>query len=169
MWGHLCMGKGGIMASSQIIDADGMSTSLPDAPQAGHDAHRFAEDTLLPISTPLTIISLDVLSNDLAGIALCSIDDGFSASTDPKKPAVAYEDSAGIKLCLPDVWAWAFGIGTRAIGLNANSFGPALSTRIKPLVGEGELALTDSQFLSDPAASGRSMSTLHDRQEQLAI
>lgn len=156
------------MASSQIVDADGMSTSLPDTPQAGHDAYRFAEDTPLPISTPLTIISLDVLSNDLAGIALCSIDDEFSASTDPKKPAVGCADSAGIKLCLPDSRAWAFGIGTHVIGLNTNSFGPALSPRIKPFVGEGELALIGSQFLSDAAASGRSMSTLLDRQEQLA-
>ena len=156
------------MASSEIVDADGMSTSLPDTPQVGDDTYRFAEDTPLLISTPLTIISLDVLSNGRTGIALCSIDDGFSASTGPKKPAVACEDSAGIKLCLPDSRAWAFGIGTHAIGLNANSLGPALSPRIKPLVGEGELALTGSQFLSDPAASGRSMSILLDRQEQLA-
>jgi hypothetical protein len=162
------MGKGGIVASSQIIDADGMSTSLPDTRQAGDDAYRFAEDTPLPISTPLTIISLDVLSNDLAGIALCSIDDGFSASAGPKKPAVACEDSAGIKLCLPDSRAWPFGIGTHAIGLNANSLGPELSPRIKRFVGQGEPALPGSQFLSDPAASGRPMSTLHDRQEQVA-
>lgn len=156
------------MDSSEILDADGMSTSLPDAPQVGNDTYRFAEDTPLLISTPLTIISLDVLSNGRTGIALCSIDDGFSASTGPKKPVVTCDDSIGIKLCLPDSRMWAFGIGTHAIGLNANSFGPALSPRIKPLVGEGEFAATGSQFLSDPAASGRSMSTLHDRQEQLA-
>jgi hypothetical protein len=152
------------VASSEIVDADGMSTSLPDTPQVGDDAYRFAEDTPLLISTPLTIISLDVLSNGRTGIALCSIDDGLSASTGPKRPTG--EVVAGIKVCLPD--SWAFGIGTRAFGLSANSFGPAPSARIKPLVGEGELSLTGSQFSSDPAASGRSMSTLLDRQEQLA-
>ncbi|MGX5851819.1 hypothetical protein ACWGTO_33075 [Mesorhizobium sp. PL10] len=155
------------MASSQIADGDGTAKSLSGTPQAGDDAHSFSEDATILISTPLAVVSLDVLSNDLAGIALCSIDNGFSASTGPK-PVVSCDDSVGIKLCLPDTRAWAFGIGTHAIGLDANSFGPALSPRIKPLVGEGEPALTGSQFLSHPAASGRWMSTLLDRQEQLA-
>ncbi|MER9354744.1 hypothetical protein NKI61_15840 [Mesorhizobium sp. M0514] len=156
------------MAASQIIHADGMSTLLSDTPQGGDYTYRLAENAPVPISTVLTIISLNGSSSDLAEIALCSPNDEFSASTDPKKAAAAYEDLAGIKLCLPDSGGWAFGIGTHAIGLNANSFGPALSPRIRPLVGEGELALTGSQFLSDAAASGRSMSTLLDRQEQLA-
>ncbi|MER8646824.1 hypothetical protein [Mesorhizobium sp. M1252] len=147
------------MTASQIIHADGMSTLLPHTPQGGDYTYRLAENAPVPISTVLTIISLDGSSSDLAEIALCSPNDEFSASTDPKKAAAAYEDSAGIKLCLPDSGGWAFGIGTRAIGLDANSFGPALSPRIKPLVGESELALRGSQFLSDPAASGRSMST----------
>ncbi|MER8900074.1 MULTISPECIES: hypothetical protein [unclassified Mesorhizobium] len=156
------------MAASQIINADGMSTLLPDTPQGGDYTYRLAENAPVPISTVLTIISLDGSSSDLAEITLCSPNDEFSASTDPKKPAVACADSAGIKLCLPDSRAWAFGIGTHAIGLDANSFGPALFPRIKPFVGEGELALIGSQFLSDAAASGRSMSALLDRQEQLA-
>ena len=154
------------MASSQITDGDGTAKSLSNTPQAGDDAYSFSEDATILISTPLAVVSLDVLSNDPAGIALCSIDDGFSRSTGPKKPVVACDDTLGIKLFLPD--SRAFGIGTHAIGLDANSFGPALSPRIKPLVGEGEFAVTGSQFLSDPAASGRSVSTRLDRQEQLA-
>ncbi|MBZ9759061.1 hypothetical protein LB524_27620 [Mesorhizobium sp. ESP6-5] len=149
------------MASSQIADGDGTAK-----PQAGDDAYSFSEDAT--VSTPLAVVSLDVLSKDLVGIVLCSSDDGFSTSTNRKKSAVACESSARTSLCLPDSWAWAFGIGTHVIGLNANSFGLALSPGIKPFVGEGELALTGSQFLSDAAASGRSMSTFLNRQEQLA-
>jgi len=152
------------MASSQITDGNGAAKSLCDTPQAGDDASSFSEDATIPISTLLAVVSFDVLSKDLVGIALCSGDDEFSTSTNRKKSAVVGESSA--RLCLPNSRAWAFGIGTHVIALNANSFGLALLPGIKPFVGGDELTLTGSQFLSDPAASGRSMST--DRQEQLA-
>ncbi|TRC92178.1 hypothetical protein FJV76_32275 [Mesorhizobium sp. WSM4303] len=167
--GGICVWvSGGEMASSQITDGDGTAKSLCESPQAGDGAYRFSEDATMLISTPLAVVSLDVLSKDLAGTALCSIDDEFSTSTNRKKSAVACESSARTSLCLPNSRAWAFGIGTHVIGLNANSFDLALSPGIKPFVGEGELPPMDSQFLSDAAASGRSMSTLLDRQEQLA-
>ena len=156
------------MASSQITDGNGAAKSLCDTPQAGDDASSFSEDATIPISTLLAVVSFDVLSKDLVGIALCSIDDEFSTATNRKKSAVVCESSVRTSLCLPNSRAWAFGIGTHVIGLNVNSFGLALSPGIKPFVGGGELTLTDSQFLSDAAASGRSMSTLLDRQEQLA-
>ena len=155
------------MASSQITDGNGAAKSLCDTPQAGDDASSFSEDATIPISTLLAVVSFGVLSKDLVGIALCSIDDEFSTSTNRKKSAVACESSVRTSLCLPNSRAWAFGIGRHVNGVNANSFGLALLPGIKPpFVGEGELTPMDSQSLSDAAASGRSMST--DRQEQLA-
>jgi hypothetical protein len=154
------------MASCQCTDANKTATSFPDTPPMGDGACGFVENktTLMPIAA----ISPDPLRNDLGGIGLCPIDDGFPASTDAKRPGGAdCEVSADIRYSA-DSRAWAFGVGSNVVGLNANSSVLALLPRISPVVGEGKLACTDWHFLSDPTASGRSSSAVLDRQEQRA-
>ena len=112
------------MASCQSKDVNGTATSFANT------ACSFAEDTAVLISAPLTVTSLDVLSNDLAGIALCSIDNEFSPSTDMKSASAPCQDSADIKYPA-DPRACAF--GTNVIGLNANSSGPGALAEDQPV------------------------------------
>jgi hypothetical protein len=145
------------MASCQSTDANATATSFPNTPPTGDDVRGFAENSTILISMPLAVISLGPLSNDSTRIGLFPAHDGGDDC----------EVSADIRYSA-DARAWVFGIGTDVIGLTANSLVLVLSPRIKPFVGEGELACTDAQFLSDLAAGGRSTSAVLDRQEQLA-
>lgn len=156
------------MASCQSTDANATATSFPNTPLTGDDPCGLAENTTIFTSTPQAAVSVDPLSN-AAGIGLCPIDDWFPASADTKRPGRAdCKVSADIGYSAGSP-AWAFGVGTNVIALNANSLVLALSPGINPfVVGEGELACTASQFLSDPATSGRSTSAVLDRQEQRA-
>ena len=114
------------MASCQRKYIDETTTSFPNA------ACSFAEDTAILVSAPLTVTSLAVLSNDLAGIALCSIDNEFSPSTDMEPASAHWDDSADIKYPA-DPRACAFGVGTNVIGLNANSSGPGALAQDQPV------------------------------------
>lgn len=156
------------MASCQSTDANATATSFTNTPLTGDGPCGLAENTTIFISTPLAAVSLDPLSNDSAGIVLCPIDDWFPASADTKRPGDAdCKVSADIRYWAGSP-AWAFGVGTNVIALNANSLALALSPGINPFVGEGELACTASQFLSDLATGGRSTSAVLGRQEQRA-
>ncbi|WP_157678550.1 hypothetical protein [Mesorhizobium sp. WSM1497] len=141
------------MASCQSTDANGAKTSFPNTTPTGGDVCSFAENATILISTPLTVIALDVLSNDLAGIALCSIANEFSPSTDMNSASADCQDPSDIRYPA-DSRSLALSVCTNVIGPNANSSDPGAQPRIKPFVGEGELARIGLQFLSDNLVSG---------------
>jgi hypothetical protein len=111
------------MASCQSTGANGTKTSFPNTTPTGGDVCSFAENATILISTPLTVIAVDVLSNDLAGIALCSIDNEFSPSTDGNSASADCEDPTDIRYPA-DSRSWALGVCTNVIGPNANSSDP---------------------------------------------
>ena len=136
--------RGDLVASCQSKDVNGTTTSFQNT------ACSFTEDAAILIPTPLTVTSPDVSSNDLARIALCSIDNEFSSSSATKPASAHCADSADIKYPA-DPRACAF--STNVFGQNANSSGLGVLGQDQPVC-DGELALLGLQSLSAYPASG---------------
>jgi hypothetical protein len=133
------------MVSCQSKRVNRTTRSFPNT------ACNFAEDTAILISTPLTGTSLDVSSNDLTGIALCSIDNEFSPSTDTTPESAHCADLADIKYpAAPRACAFS----TNVIGLNANSSGPGALAQDQPVCWRRRTCPHRFAILSDYPASG---------------
>ncbi|RYF35688.1 MAG: hypothetical protein EOO38_28715, partial [Cytophagaceae bacterium] len=77
------------MADNKVSGAGGTTVSFSNAPQAKDDVFSWTEDNAVFAGSSTTIISLDVMANDLGGNAksLFSLDDGTSAMTATKNGA----------------------------------------------------------------------------------